>query len=68
MLLESIHLVPEVIELGSSYFLLVHHLNLPQVWGIPVTKHPHSHQFKAHKTWWLELSYHIQILRERKKE
>jgi hypothetical protein len=40
MLLESIDLFPEVIKLGSSYFLLVHHLNHPQVWGIPVTKTP----------------------------
>lgn len=39
MLLESIRLVPEVIKLGSSYFLLVHHLNLSQVWGIPDTTH-----------------------------
>jgi len=60
---ENIDLVPEVIKFGSSYFLLVHHLNLPKVWRILVTKHHQLHQYfqwprqkKTYKTWWL-LSY-----------
>jgi len=40
MLLESVHLVSEVIKFRSSYPLLVQDLDLPQVWRIPVIKTP----------------------------